>query len=50
MDKNKDKVPCFLHQKKGYKKGCKDCFDENRNDNRDDSWHLTWERDNFGDR
>jgi hypothetical protein len=23
-------VPCWLHKKDGYKKGCKDCFDANR--------------------
>lgn len=44
-----EKKPCSVHELKGYKKGCKDCFAINRPDERDDSWHLTWERDNFGD-
>ena len=25
-----DEIPCFNH--KEYKKGCKDCFEKNRND------------------
>ena len=45
-----EKTPCFLHAGKGYKKGCKDCFEANQPNRDDDHWHDTWERDNFGDR
>lgn len=42
--------PCFRHITQGCKKGCKDCYENFRTRNdRDDDWHLTWERDFFGD-
>jgi hypothetical protein len=41
-------IPCWFHINKGYKKGCKDCFEVNKA-KEDYSWHDTWERDNFGD-
>lgn len=46
-----DREPCWKHSKVGYKKGCRDCFDKYRDrvNDRDDDWHLSWERDNFGD-
>ena len=41
---------CYKHTDVGYKKRCKDCFDENKKEDRDGSWHTSQERDNFGDR
>ncbi len=44
-------IPCLRHLKSSWKKGCQDCFEKTREsiEDRDDDWHLAWERDNFGD-
>ena len=46
-----ERNPCLKHIKQGWKKECRDCFENYREslENRDDDWHLEWERDIFGD-
>ena len=43
--------PCLIYLKQGWKRGCADCFESywETLEDRDDLWHLEWERDNFGD-
>lgn len=51
MANEETKTPCLRHLRVGYKKGCKDCFEENKPDSRkDDLWHDQWESHEFGDK